>query len=330
MCNVTLAVLAVVLLFLFAMPLPHHVFCSLEIKPRDAKSVYVEVPGQLKEVIVRPGQAVHQGAVIARLTNLDIELAVADLEGQLQRYQAKEKGLRHARSDDEEAAAQLPGVREMVKMLEDQLVQRRSDLARLDLVAPVDGVVLPPPETNDRAEANGELRGWTGSPFAVKNLGATLSQSMLFCEIGDPHKMEADLIIEQDDLEYVHKDQPVTIKVDELPHRTFQSTILEIEKVNLKILPKSLSSKAGGEMATKTDEASGTEKPFNTSYQALAPLDDPEGVLTNGLKGRAKISTNWQTLGSQRGAICRGRSTSGCSKLRPAGLVISSQASPAR
>jgi hypothetical protein len=65
-------------------------------------------------------------------------------------------------------------------------------------------------------------------------------------------------------------------------------------------MPQHLTTKAGGEAATKTDET-GKEKPFNTSYQALAPIDDPEGILASGLKGRAKISTRWQTLGAQAG-----------------------------
>ena len=77
---------AVVALLIFALPLPHRVFCPLEIKPLDSKLVYVEVPGQLKEVFVHPGQVVREGTVLARLTNPDLELAVADLEGKRAQY----------------------------------------------------------------------------------------------------------------------------------------------------------------------------------------------------------------------------------------------------
>ncbi len=214
----TLAVMAVVALFIFALPLPHRVFCALEIKPRNAKMVYVEVPGQLKEVLVRPGQFVRQGTVLARLSNYDLELTVADLEGRREQYVAKLNGLRHAGSADEDAAAELPQIREMVKMVEDQLVQRRADIARLNLIAPIDGTVLPPAETPSRGgESAGELKGWSGTPFEVRNLGATLPESTLFCEIGDPHQMEADLVIEQDDLEFVHEDQPVVHQARSTP-----------------------------------------------------------------------------------------------------------------
>ena len=35
------------------------------------------------------------------------------------------------------------------------------------------------------------------------------------------------------------------------------------------------------------------------SYWASVPLDDPEGLLRIGLRGRAKVHTDWQTLGSR-------------------------------
>ena len=91
----------------------------------------------------------------------------------------------------------------MIKTLEEQLIERRADLARLELIAPVDGTVLPPPTSRDQPESPGQLKSWSGSPFAKKNIGATLPESTLFCEIGDPHQMEADMIIEQDDMEFV-------------------------------------------------------------------------------------------------------------------------------
>jgi putative peptide zinc metalloprotease protein len=295
----TLGVLAVVALFIFALPLPHRVFCALEIKPRDAKLVFVEVPGQLKEVFVRTGQFVHQGDVLARLTNPDLELAVADLQGKHAQYRAKLHGLSHSRNDPD-AAAEIAPVREMIKTLEEQLAEKRADLARLEIVAPADGTVLPPPNNGGQSDAPGQLKSWSGSPFAKKNIGATLPESTLFCVIGDPHLMEADLLVEQDDLEFVREKQDVAIKLDVLPHRTFHSHIVEIATIDLKVMPQHLTTKAGGEAATKTDET-GKEKPFNTSYQALAPIDDPEGILASGLKGRAKISTRWQTLGAQAG-----------------------------
>ena len=50
-------------------------------------------------------------------------------------------------------------------------------------------------------------------------------------------------------------------------------------------------------MRSKTDPASGEERPMSASYQASAYLDDEEGELRIGLRGRAKIHVAKQTLG---------------------------------
>ena len=222
--QITLAMLAAVVLFVFAVPLPHRVFCSLEVKPRDAKIVYVEVPGRLEEVFVKPGQFVRQGTVLARLSNPDLELAVADLEGKLAENQAQLNSLSHVRATDEDAAAEIPRCAKWSRRSRMNWSQRRADLARLELIAPVDGTVLPPPDTPDQngyARPAQELDGHRPSPRRTS--APRFAESTMFCEIGDPHQMEADLVIEQDDLEFVHEDQPVAIKLDAFPHRTFHS-----------------------------------------------------------------------------------------------------------
>jgi putative peptide zinc metalloprotease protein len=291
----TLAVLAVAAVCLFAVPLPHRVYCMLEIKPRDAEMVYIDVPGQLQEVRVQTGDVVRKGQLLATLDNIDVELSIADLEGKREQSNARLLGLMHAGSLDETAASEIPHVRESLAMIDEQLKEKRTDLARLKITAPADGTVLPPPLTPDKPEA-GQLKNWTGTPFDKRNIGATLTDSTLFCEIGDPRHMEANLVIEQDDIEFIQPNQIIAIKLDEFPHRTFNSQITEIAQVDLKVTPRHLSNKSGGEVITKTDE-SGVERPQNTSYQARAPIDDPDGLLSVGLKGRAKIYTSWKTLG---------------------------------
>ena len=119
---------------------------------------------------------------------------------------------------------------------------------------------------------------------------------MLFCLVGDPHKMEALLVVDQEEIEYLKQGQAVEVKLDELPAETLTGEIAEIGAEPLTVSPRHLSNKAGGELATKTDE-SGVERPLNTSYQVRVPLDDPEDLLRIGLRGRGRIRTEPQTLG---------------------------------
>ena len=57
----TIGLLAVVVAAVLFVPLPSHIFCNLEVQARDAAWVYVEVPGTLEEVYVKPGDQVEKG-----------------------------------------------------------------------------------------------------------------------------------------------------------------------------------------------------------------------------------------------------------------------------
>ena len=119
-----------------------------------------------------------------------------------------------------------------------------------------------------------------------------------------PQRWRATLVIDQAEVDFIAKGQLVEIKLDELPHDTFRSSkreevVVEIDEIaadELSVSPRNLSAKVGGELPTETD-ASGSERPLNPSYQARVFLDDPDGLLRPGLRGRAKIHTADQTLG---------------------------------
>ncbi len=138
-----------------------------------------------------------------------------------------------------------------------------------------------------------------------EDLGAHLEQRTFFCQIGNPRELEAILVIDQSDKPFVEKmlmagEQPkVEIKLDELPHNTFTSHVAEIAASAMTVAPKKLSTKSGGDMATISDPVSGIERPQSASFQARAPPDDPDNLLKVGLRGRAKVHTEWLPLGTR-------------------------------
>jgi putative peptide zinc metalloprotease protein len=139
------------------------------------------------------------------------------------------------------------------------------------------------------------LATWHGSPFDAWNQGCLLQPGTLVCEIGDPRRLEAVLVIDQGDMDFVARGQMVEVKLDELPHDVLAGRIAEISRNELVAAPASMSNKAGGELATTTDEL-GRERPQSASYQARVPLDDTAGVLQLGLRGRAKVHVGYRTL----------------------------------
>lgn len=295
---VTLGLILAVVGGVVFVPLPFHIISTMEIQARDADSVYVDVPGTLAELNVKSGSRVEAGQTLARLRNIDLELEIIDLKSQLAQQKSRLENLQRTRFGNPEASRQLPAAREAFATIENQLHKKQADLKRLELVARVSGTVMPPPWTEDRDDPHGQLPTWSGTPLDDKNLGALLPVDVLFCQVGDPHKLEAILVVDQADIPFVKLDQKVEIKLDQLPHDVFVGHITEVSPDVLKVSSKRLSTKAGGELSTKTDE-SGVERPMSPSYQVRVPIDDPNGLMRLGLRGRAKIYADWQPLGQR-------------------------------
>jgi putative peptide zinc metalloprotease protein len=294
----SLATLAVAAAFVLFVPLPSAVYCTLEIKPRGAAPVYVDVPGRLEAILAQPGQTVLAGAPLATLENEEVRIDLAALAGQRDGFAQRLANLEQQRFRDERALLEIEQVRESLGAVEDQLAQRERDLAKLQVTAPTAGTVLSAPFQAPQATGELELASWSGTPLEARNLGATLAESTLVCQIGDPTAYEAVLVIDQADIELVREGQAVEVLLNQSPGEAYSTRIEAIAHEDLDATSARLSGKAGGELATRTD-ATGRVRPLSASYQALAPLDDEEGVFRAGLRGRAKVHTRWQTLASR-------------------------------
>jgi len=296
----SLGALALAVLGFLLIPLPYCVLATVEVQTRGADRVYIEVPGRLEQCRVKAGQRVERGQELARLSADDLEYRIAGLIGERDVLWMQLENLHRQQFSYPQAATAIPERKKALQAKIDQLRELQNERKRLVLVAPRDGTVLPPPATPLREVPDGPLPSWHDTPLEPRNLDAFLEQDVLFCLVGDPREIEAILVIDEGDMPFVLRDQPVDIKLDALPHETLSGRISEDPSLeDLKIAPKRLSTKARGELATRQDPVTGADKPMNPSYQARVPLDDAEGVLLPGLRGRAKIHTRWQTLGQR-------------------------------
>ena len=298
----TLGVIGAFVLFVALVPLPYHVACTLEISPRDAHPVYAEVPGRLKEALVRPGDEVDHNQVLARIDNVDLTLAVVRLEASRDELKVRLRTLARQRFQDRQANSRIPEIEEELARINEQLEDKVEQLGRLEVRAPAAGTILPPPDRETPKAEDGRLTVWTGSPLDKKNLGAYLVPEDLICQVGNPTDLDAVLIIDQADIELLQKNDDgqwpkVDIMFESLPGRVFHTRIEKVAVSPLQVAPRSLTQAAGGNLDTVTDPSTGQARPLHTSFQALAPLEDPDGVLRLGLRGNAKIYTGWQPLG---------------------------------
>ena len=295
---VSITVAAVVVPAPFMLPIPHYVRCGFYIQPRDATSVYVESPGELQQIHVRPGQSVLAGHPIVTLDDVDLKITLARLVGEMRGLETKLASLRPREFEDESAAHEIAEVEESIVAIDDQIARRRQELDSMRVIAPTAGVIIPPPTVSKPQDDPSRLPTWFGSPLDQRNTHAFLVEGTPICQVGDPRNVEAVLAIDQGDIEFVQPGQKIEIFVNQLPGQRLRTQLDQVSRLDMKITPKGLSSKNGGDVITHTD-ASGQERPMNTTYQANAAIQSDANELLIGVTGRAKIHTGYQTVASR-------------------------------
>lgn len=276
-------------------PLPHRVFGTFTLEPQNPQHVFVEVPGRLVEIFARPGDVVSAGAKLARLENTDLDITIGKLSAERDHYRAQLAALRHRRFNDPSAGLQVPEVQKTLTAFEDQLCQKLADRDRLTLVADRAGTVLPAPESPAPPDEAEQLPAWYGSPFESRNAHCYLDESTLLCRVGNPQAYEALVVLDQADVSFVAVGQQVVVQLDALPFAPLTGEVAEISRLDLKVSPRQLSNKRGGELATRTD-ASGIERPLAVSYQVRVPIAGDHPALRTALRGRAKVHVAPESL----------------------------------
>jgi putative peptide zinc metalloprotease protein len=299
----SLSAVIILLLAVCFVPLPYTVMAVMDIQPHAADPVYVNATegGCLTQLDVKPGDRVVKGQRLAVLQNQDLEMKIAKLVEKENNYEVRLKVLTGPDHSERDTTETVPQLEKNLQSVRDELKKANADHERLILKADRDGIVLPPPPTpaRPRETEGGQLAFWSGTPLDQESCQPFLKEGVLFCMVGDPRDLEAVLVIDQGDIDFVKEGQSVDLKFDALPAETLDGKIERIAPTNLKITPQRISVNAKGELPSKKDPETGQEKPQSASYQAVVPIEDKEGVMVVGLRGRAKIHTAPLSLGAR-------------------------------
>jgi putative peptide zinc metalloprotease protein len=273
-------------------PLPHRVAAPVVLEADSARQVYVSVAGTLREG-AEIGSAIRVGNNVAVLDNLELRLEIARLRGQRDEQQLHLENLKRRQTRDGNAAAQIPTAEEALADLEERLTRRLEDEERLAITAPSSGTILPV-RRKPRTVAREDLESWSGSPLDSWNRGCYVESGTVLCQIGDPEKLEATVVIDQSDIEFVRPGQAVEIQLDQHPGRVLSGTIREIAEIDLKITPTEFL--PAGLLPTRQDEA-GVPRPAGTVYQGRVSLVPADLRLLIGEAGQAKVFAGSMSLG---------------------------------
>jgi putative peptide zinc metalloprotease protein len=256
-------------------PTPLRIQGTLVLTAAKPDEVYAEVEGQLVELNVRDGEWVSRDTVIAKLINPEKqkELVQKQTDQAINFYKAQW----YNQSPERENRALARQHLQMAEELEPMLQKISEQIGKLTLIAARDGQVMgvPHPET----------------------VGQVLKPGKPFCEVGDPHHIEAHLIVDQSDIDLIRLGRRAWVKIYGRAETTYMSEVSEIAKRNRDEIPPELSHVAGGEIAGKADPKTGAVKPQTAVYEVIIPLENPSLTLQPGLRGFAKIDGGTHTFG---------------------------------
>lgn len=198
-------VLAMVALMLAAMavPLPYKVGCDCQIEPVTKRFVAAPFEGTLEKSLVKPGDLVHRGQVLARMDGREIRWERASVEAD--RCQAI-KRRDAAQATHKYADAEIAKL-EMERLdLQLRLLDHRAE--NLEIRSPVDGVVAS--GDLDRAE------------------GATLTIGQSLFEIAPLEKMIVEVSVADDEVGNIKVGQQAEVRLDAFPGETWEAQISKI------------------------------------------------------------------------------------------------------
>ena len=307
---VSLAIVGIVVAVILAIPITWHLESPFVLEPQDVKHIYNKAPGELTWT-VEAGQSVKSGDPIARMYNeqlfdekreLESQLAIAAVE--IEKYQAIQAYTGKAGAGL--AVAESVKKRDSVLNKLQQLEERLKDLT---IYSPSDGIVIaPPPRPAPKLDAVlAQLSQWYGTPLNPRNQrrikddkvaqhGCFLEPRTHICSIAPNERFNAILVVDQGHRNDLREGMDVDLKLEHLPDLTLESQVQEISKRQLDFAPPGLTNKAGGELATVTDEQ-GRERLTSKAYQATVPLNEQLDLLKPGLRGRARFYVDQRSVG---------------------------------
>ena len=160
-------------------PTPLRIQGSMVLKLAKPEEVYAEVEGRLVELNVKNGDWVKKDTVLAKLSNPEKQKELSAAHSRTTTSTSTRRS-GFGQSPERENRAQAKQYEEFAENLEPVIAKITEQIGKLTLISHRDGQVV-------------------GSPHK-ETVGQWLKPGKPFCEIGDPHQLEAHLIVDQGDI----------------------------------------------------------------------------------------------------------------------------------
>ncbi len=211
-------------------PFPHHVNAPFVVTPGVCRPVFAGASGFIVPH-VQPGSNVEAGTVIAALTNPEIALSIATVEGELRTAEKRLAALASLQYGGQQSASLLPTAAKTVEMHRKRLETLRSQNEGLTVLSPSAGTVFPDrnvasPKGSKRLETS-----WFGYALDARNQSAWIAEQTLLCWVGAEQDHRAVCLVSEYDIEFVKPGTPVKLTLNSWPGEPVDGRVDRIDVV---------------------------------------------------------------------------------------------------
>ena len=194
---------AVAVVFLIFFPVPLRVSGDVTVAPMRTALIQPEFDGVVRRVLVREGDAVRRGSIIAEMDDWDFRRVFAETQA---KYRNAISEMNHSLGANDGSAAGLQ--RANVDFWSSEVSRARERVDRAKLRSPIDGVV--------------------STPFIENFTGRKLLAGDKFAEVNDSSHATADVGMQEEDVPLLQEGMSTGVKLDSYPTRVFRGRIAVI------------------------------------------------------------------------------------------------------
>jgi RND family efflux transporter MFP subunit len=187
-------------LFLIFCPLPMRVIGDATVASARTAQIEAGVDGVVKNVYIKEGDYVRQGAVVAELEDWNYRADVAAAQA---KYEEARATMNRALASNDGTLA--GNERTKVNYLKAELARAREGLDRTTLRAPFDGIVTTPQIEN--------------------SVGRRLQHSDVFAEMIQISNVSVDVAVPEEDVILIRAGEPASLKLESYPMQTFRGNV---------------------------------------------------------------------------------------------------------
>ena len=274
----------------FFLPIPTHVRCNLLVESDEPTLIYTPFSGKLT-FIEGEYAAVKKGQLVAKIESKAIGEQLREVKNRLKRAENNLEQLNLRVNESPLIAAQIAVMQKNVEASLRELQLLKKKLAKLDVKAPVDGVVFPVAVRNQRYDEEGASK-WQGKPTDAANLNCFVTRGEELLSIENRDQKTVTLFVGEREVDYLKPGQEVRMLFTQDSNETFPGVVNEIYEVDV-----NLNQSVAGDIGVETyQDAAGQIKSTQTPYRVTVDTDQIPQNAYAGSGGRARISIPPQTL----------------------------------